>query len=432
MVARPSLLDWEVMLSKDNEYRGFVVVALLAIVFTGVQLVYNGSLTPHEHSWTIWRSLASPTGMWVADATLVGSMFVAIGLVKLLVSDCISRATFRLLHFVWISTWVGTALWWSWVAQWDWLPTIFFVLHTFCMLCKHYAYLAGNSELYDYSIELRQLKRDLAVIASHASEHHDDDAAIVHSIEARVEELESVLYASKVVFPQNVTVANFVDYLLIPRLVYNLDYPRTDGIRWDYLLGKVAGFAMSFAFLYMDIEFCIMPVLNRLTTLSFTGAVINLIMPMMVAYMMVFVIIFEFILNAFAEVTCYADRAFYEDWWNCVNFAEFARKWNRPVHEFLLRHVYLSALRTGRISKSTAAFITFFLSSVAHEVVMIWASKRWSLWLFAMQMSQLPLIWAANLPFMRGHIILGNAFFWFGLAVGPPLLMIAYLRDHFL
>ncbi|RKO97873.1 hypothetical protein CXG81DRAFT_5000, partial [Caulochytrium protostelioides] len=251
----------------------------------------------------------------------------------------------------------------------------------------------------------------------------------IAAIKDRIAELESVLIAPNVVsFPDNLTLANFWDYLLIPRLIYTLDVPRTTHIRWGYVFVECAGFALTFAFLYMDIEFAVMPVLNRMPSFSFLGAVINLIIPMMLAYLMVFLIIWEFILNVFAELTCYADRSFYDDWWNAVSFAEYARKWNRPVHEFLLRHVYLSALRTGRISKSTAAFLTFLLSAVAHEMVLMWAFKRISLWLFMMQMSQVPLIWAANLPFVKHKQLLSNAFFWFGLAVGPPLLMIAYLR----
>jgi sterol O-acyltransferase len=35
----------------------------------------------------------------------------------------------------------------------------------------------------------------------------------------------------------------------------------------------------------------------------------------------------------------FADRNFYDDWWNSSSFDQFARKWNKPVHEFLLRHV---------------------------------------------------------------------------------------------
>jgi sterol O-acyltransferase len=30
---------------------------------------------------------------------------------------------------------------------------------------------------------------------------------------------------------------------------------------------------------------------------------------------LVFLVIFEYVLGAFAEITCFADRHFYSDWW---------------------------------------------------------------------------------------------------------------------
>ena len=60
----------------------------------------------------------------------------------------------------------------------------------------------------------------------------------------------------------------------------------------------------------------------------------------------------------------FADRGFHEDWvndhwvdlphsltlmlvfqWNSTSWNEFSRKWNKPVHNFLMRHVlYASAI----------------------------------------------------------------------------------------
>jgi sterol O-acyltransferase len=43
--------------------------------------------------------------------------------------------------------------------------------------------------------------------------------------------------------------------------------------------------------------------------------------------------------NIFGELTRFADRDFYGDWWNCRSFAVYYRKWNGIVHEFI--HAYL-------------------------------------------------------------------------------------------
>ena len=44
-------------------------------------------------------------------------------------------------------------------------------------------------------------------------------------------------------------------------------------------------------------------------------------------------------MNFGAEMTCFADRQFYTDWWNCKNYATYYRNWNMPIYEWL--HVYI-------------------------------------------------------------------------------------------
>lgn len=45
-------------------------------------------------------------------------------------------------------------------------------------------------------------------------------------------------------------------------------------------------------------------------------------------------------MNMFAELICFGDRQFYEDWWNVKDFAGYYRKWNIIVHEFLYYYIY--------------------------------------------------------------------------------------------
>ncbi len=66
-------------------------------------------------------------------------------------------------------------------------------------------------------------------------------------------------------------------------------------------------------------------------------------------------------------------RGWYSDWYNSTSFAEFSRKWNKPVHEWLLRHVYLDAMRRRGLSPTAALYLTFTVSILAHEVI-IWGT----------------------------------------------------------
>lgn len=62
--------------------------------------------------------------------------------------------------------------------------------------------------------------------------------------------------------------------------------------------------------------------------------------------------------------------------WNSTSWEEFSRKWNKPVHSFLLRHVYASTRASYGLSRTTAMFVTFFLSAMAHELVMAIVTKK--------------------------------------------------------
>ena len=72
----------------------------------------------------------------------------------------------------------------------------------------------------------------------------------------------------------------------------------------------------------------------------------------------------------------FADRRFYDDWWNSTSWDEFSRKWNKPVHTFLLRHVYASSISSYKLSRQSAMFFTFLLSAAAHELVMAIVTKK--------------------------------------------------------
>jgi sterol O-acyltransferase len=138
-------------------------------------------------------------------------------------------------------------------------------------------------------------------------------------------------------------------------------------------------------------------------------------------------VIWECILNLLAEVTYFADRGFYADWWNSISWDQFARDWNRPVHNFLLRHVYHSSISSMKVNKYTATLITFFLSACVHELVMWCLFKKLRGYLLILQMSQLPLVQLSRSRFLRGRATLGNLIFWIGIFTGPSLLCSLYL-----
>ncbi|KAF9647429.1 MBOAT-domain-containing protein [Thelephora ganbajun] len=231
---------------------------------------------------------------------------------------------------------------------------------------------------------------------------------------------------AKVRWPNNISWSNFVDYQVIPTLVYDLEYPRTERIRPFYVFEKTVATFGTFTLLYSVTEVFILPKIHQA---SFFRALLDLTLPFMVAYLLLFYIVFECICNGFAELSRFADRQFYEDWewWNSTSWDEFSRKWNRPVHQFLLRHVYASTMRSYKLSKTSAMFITFLLSAAVHELVMVVVTQKIRMYLFMAQIVQIPLIAVGRIPAIRRNKILGNVFFWLSLFSGFPLLCVLYV-----
>ncbi|WFD05575.1 sterol O-acyltransferase [Malassezia vespertilionis] len=264
---------------------------------------------------------------------------------------------------------------------------------------------------------------------------HDD--AHVRDLATHIGELRDQLYVRLCdgqpkgpMWPYNATMANFLDFQLCPTLVYRLQYPRTASFRPMYLLERILATVGTFIVIYAVTVNYIIPVTLTAENTTWTSVLtvfLRLAAPMMLCYLLIFYIMFECVCNGFAELTQFADREFYQDWWNSASMAEFSRKWNRPVHNFLLQHVYVSLIFSMGVSKTTAAISTFLFSSVLHELVMILVSGKLRGYLFFAQMSQYPLILMARTKFIENNRTLGNLIFWIGLLIGFPLLNIAYL-----
>jgi sterol O-acyltransferase len=269
-------------------------------------------------------------------------------------------------------------------------------------------------------------KNEKVEVACVLSYHPDE---LVAGLAKEFLDLDSELVSTgpeQVRWPDNVTYRNFAVYQLIPTLVYDLEYPRTDRIRPMYIFEKTVAFMGSFALLYTVAECFIIP-LTPTPDQSFFRSLLDLALPFMIAFLLLFYIIFECICNGFAELSYFADRLFYEDWWNSTSWEEFSRKWNKPVHTFLLRHVYASTRASYGLSRTTAMFVTFFLSAMAHEMVMAIVTKKIRMYLFLMQLIQIPLILVCRAPVIQRNKLMGNVVFWLGLYAGFPLLCVAYV-----
>jgi diacylglycerol O-acyltransferase-1 len=81
-----------------------------------------------------------------------------------------------------------------------------------------------------------------------------------------------------------------------------------------------------------------------------------------------FFAIFQSFLNALAEVMRFADREFYGDWWNVSSIRVYWTTWNKPVTNFMRRHVYSPLVGRGW-PPAAAQFVVFLFSGILHEML---------------------------------------------------------------
>jgi diacylglycerol O-acyltransferase-1 len=81
-----------------------------------------------------------------------------------------------------------------------------------------------------------------------------------------------------------------------------------------------------------------------------------------------FFALFQSFLNALAEVTKFGDRDFYGEWWNVSSIRTYWTTWNKPVTNFMRRHIYSPLVGRG-CPPAIAQIIVFLFSGVLHELL---------------------------------------------------------------
>lgn len=223
-------------------------------------------------------------------------------------------------------------------------------------------------------------------------------------------------------------------HLVSPEIVYLHVVPRTARVSWRGFWEKVTGIMVAWFFAHLVVENHLLPCLLQVKAApidQLLNIAVAIFLPTLLTYLLLFLLFFEFFLGALAELLRWEDRRFFGDWWNSTSFADFARKWNMPVHKFIRGHVYHPLRR--RLSPGNANAASFLISSLLHELVMWAALGRRSMFighfpfLFCFQMAQMPLM-AVGKRLGACSPFLANLFFWFDMVFGPPVITILYIR----
>ena len=94
--------------------------------------------------------------------------------------------------------------------------------------------------------------------------------------------------------------------------------------------------------------------------------ILKLALPNHLIWLTFFYLLFHSFLNTMGEILSFADRNFYNDWWNSDDIINFWKSWNLPVHRWAVRHLYKPLLNRGCTSFQ-ASCLVFLVSALLHE-----------------------------------------------------------------
>ena len=228
-------------------------------------------------------------------------------------------------------------------------------------------------------------------------------------------------------YPQNINLANFRYFLRAPTFVYEESYPRSGPFNLKYLILKFLIAVFIIVELYYIYTERIEPVILKFDELYFIDLIIRIYIPVVLHTLLMFYLLFECVLQAYAELSTFGDREFYSDFWNSTDLEEFNRKWNKIVHEFLYRHVYIEFKTKYKFSPFASKLITFLFSAIFHEFAFTIVMGVFKPYLFVLMFCQLPLI--VFKKFFR-KTTFGNMFFFISVTIGNSLIFILYNKEH--
>jgi len=247
-------------------------------------------------------------------------------------------------------------------------------------------------------------------------------------------------------YPACLSVRQMYMFVAFPTLVFQLSYPRTESVRIRLVLRYLAELVFCFILQFILVEQYITPILSNTVkgvneriarkqdTISLSWflleRILKLSIPNLYIWLLMFAELFHCWLNLLAEVTRFGDRRFYLDWWNAVSIRDYWQKWNMPVHNWLVRHMY-KPLRKRNFSGHTAGFLIFIFSGIVHEYLIVtpigisWTGG-FGIVLVGFVL-QIPLVSLTDTEYVKNRPTLGNVMFWVSWCfTGQPLAVLVY------
>eukprot|EP00826_Nyctotherus_ovalis_P008456 TRINITY_DN1218_c0_g1_i7.p1 TRINITY_DN1218_c0_g1~~TRINITY_DN1218_c0_g1_i7.p1 ORF type:complete len:294 (-),score=91.68 TRINITY_DN1218_c0_g1_i7:166-1047(-) len=229
------------------------------------------------------------------------------------------------------------------------------------------------------------------------------------------------------VYPNNVTLMNFMQYMVLPTLVYQTNYKLVKRRRVSYLLIKTVLFAFAFVKGYQIVTKYIMAYVREYKqgTITFFELYLREMIPLPILILLLIVMIFDFFCTFVAELTGYPDHQFYEDYWNATTMSEFLSKMNCILPNFFRYHIVYKLIQYN-MNLERARIVAFAFSTLVLELLFVFVFKTMK--------PYMSLVILVNYPMYRYFKLFkdqykGNLLFLMLYATLSPLVICLYIHE---
>lgn len=236
------------------------------------------------------------------------------------------------------------------------------------------------------------------------------------------------------IYPGNVTLKSMLTFMSYPTLCYELEYAKTQRIRKRFLIKRIIELIILGQMDMALIQQWIVPTVSnslvpfrQMQVSHMLERLLKLAIPNHVIWLIWFYLFFHSLLNIVAELTKFADREFYRDWWNSESVHYFWSNWNIPVHKWCVRHLYMPLMAVG-LTRCQASTAVFMVSAFFHEYLVSVPLKLFRMWAFTGMLIQLP--WARFVSSYFNQNF-ANVAVWVSLIIGQPLCILMYYHDYY-
>eukprot|EP00825_Cyclidium_porcatum_P038064 TRINITY_DN4336_c0_g2_i3.p1 TRINITY_DN4336_c0_g2~~TRINITY_DN4336_c0_g2_i3.p1 ORF type:complete len:368 (+),score=51.26 TRINITY_DN4336_c0_g2_i3:501-1604(+) len=287
------------------------------------------------------------------------------------------------------------------------MSTVFFM--------KFHSYITENRRLRN----LKQRYSKLAEKQNQKSPSSKKGTTITESAKVQAETLEAQFY------PENINYNNFFRFIWIPTFVYHPNYPLKSKFELSFFINKCIKVVFGFLGLYIILSDFIIPVIKNSNNLSFLETVLESLTGIFSFIFLLFYTTEENLCNVFAEMTKFADREFYQDWWNASDYSSFFHKFSKPMGDFTAQYVYLPLLQKFKFSHFISYSMKNFVTGCLLEFIIVITIRGFKPITVVLILLQIPMCKLSN--YWQGTTF-GNVMFWLSFVFCPPVLLASIMK----